>query len=1652
MKTNNTKINSIAKYICAVLMVLGISVNAWGYDITLYAYIGYTSYSSTVTLNKTEGISAGETITINLDPPTGYYCPNSVIEEDVYTWWGIYFIDDNYNEDYTKVNNGVGNKSFSFKMPAYDIALFVEYKAASAHSVTYNVPSCVTSIGTKSDSQFRSPSASSDLSAYKFEGWTTSSSYSSTTVPSVLYKAGEAIPDNVSAVYAVYTSISSAFSKTSTLTSGNDYMLFITDNASSSAADRYAINNVIDSKNRLEGTSFSVTSSATTGTDWSCIWTFEKGTGDYSSYWFIYNKQKGKYLGVTGNTDSNDSNDRRMQLRDDKNDFTAWTASVTSGQITLTSKKRSSCSNGPSLIGSGSNAGMFNSGSNLFFYGQGATTITYTTNPSCPSTSFTVSYAGNGADGGTLPTDASEYESGDWVVVAENTLTKTGYEFAGWLSSYNGNTYDGDGTAGFYMGDEDVTLTAQWTAATTTITLDKNCTTGSNGTATVKYDATALATKTDATNSATGYHLEGYYTNDETPVKILSSTGAFANSTISGYVTSGKWSYTTASTLTLYAHWEINTHSLHWYKNDDDADDLTGSYTDGNAIEYGATITAPNTPTFTGRTFEGWSTTSSGSTTDPETSMPDEDLEYYAIWSLNSHKVSVASPANIAIKATPSGESAIEEGGSNASVDYGTSVTLSYTGLSAGYAINRWKVTKDEDESDVTASVVEGNTLTMPDYDVTVDVILYTKAKMKTRCLEFDVEGDVWLTSYAGQEVFTADAPENRITITCDDWGDADRMYVSYYNGAGESVAKASSLFRVCDASTYNKVDASNNYFAISGTDHASGVKYVISYNPGASRYDQEDTWTIRFTAQNGASTVLGHKDLVVHGRVLPEYFAIASKAPNGKWYALPNTIVGNSASITPIEVSVDNTTTPTTVTYAPTTVKYKGGSRYASGTNRYAIGILDPSDNKLKTSKDKTYVYTGSGSANYQDWYLESTDFGAYTMWVPSDDSEVTPKKMGISSGKIGYFASPDSPSEQIYLLPVTNWLTPNEAKVTEWGQKSVILDVDAQSPIVSAQAHFGDRESAEEAASFGQTRTSVANGASKYNYTLTFTTTDFSEHKGELLYIDWLDDESAVQSTSAVSIPWIIAENGKMSEIDSDKDHWKDAEVHVLPGVTLEADGGNFANKVVAINTLEIYPGATVEVTKGDNDRGSLNPSNLILRNGWTRAGNKEYNVARLYISTDNASVTKPSKAYSDWYIDFDQYYPIAVPWTVTTSGMSYLNSSSAVSAGVKMRYYDGASRATNVQAGVGESVNWKEYSRTVEATTYKYPETLTPGIGYAMTARRPTGKAFSIIRMPLTIPSSDWLANGEQGVVSDTHKDQVTVTAHDSGTTPEYAKGWNFVANPYMSLYKGTLSYAADDDIAYANIPDINFKEYDQVPIDATTKLKPSSGFLIQAPKNGTATFAAGSSTLAAAAPSIHRDAKESTTPTQKAYVVLRGANTEDMMGIWIADKYTEAYESNADLQKLLGDGTSLKTYMLYRDMEMAYLAINSVLAQEWIPIIVRIPSCGEYTFSLHKASILGEVERVSLIDYSNGQITNLMTDNYSFTSTSGTISGRFAINTVVGQRETPTDIDIIQGGGDLNSKEPFKFLYRYKVYIYHRGVIYDTTGKKVKVINK
>ena len=454
----------------------------WGYDITISAYISGDSYASTVHLNKTTA-SAGETITIELTPPTGYYCPNSVEEVSAYVWYGIYFIDENFDEDYTKVNNGVGNKSFSFTMPAYDIWLNVDYKTATSHSVNFHSPTCVTSPnGSSSQSSFPTPTPS--ITGYTFEGWTTSSVASTTTKPSIIYSTGEGIPDGVTSAYSLYSYLTGTPTQETfdvcggTISAG--YYVFSTNKSGESCN---AISGSEDGRNHMSPTL--IEGSNTTATmnpaQRDAVWKVEAS----GTYWTFKNMESGKYLAAT-------ETNNQLVLVNSITEYAKWNVAVineTNKTYRIWNKQNSSSaikyytSSGSNVFAS-SNSGTSGNESIMYLFKKTTTpgfgqTTNYTTNPTCPTVGYTVTYDGNGNTGGTVPIDNNTYEENDDVDILPGVPTKTGYTFEGWLSSYNGNTYDYNYVYGpntFVMSTQNVTLTAIWTQNIVTYKYGSSCT------------------------------------------------------------------------------------------------------------------------------------------------------------------------------------------------------------------------------------------------------------------------------------------------------------------------------------------------------------------------------------------------------------------------------------------------------------------------------------------------------------------------------------------------------------------------------------------------------------------------------------------------------------------------------------------------------------------------------------------------------------------------------------------------------------------------------------------------------------------------------------------------------------------------------------------------------------------------------------------------------------------------------------------------------------------------------------------------------------------------------------------------------------------------------------------------------------------------
>ena len=192
---------------------------------------------------------------------------------------------------------------------------------------------------------------------------------------------------------------------------------------------------------------------------------------------------------------------------------------------------------------------------------------------------------------GTGTIDAGSKTHGVNFTLSSSTFTREGYTQTGWSTSDGGSkVYD---LGGSYTTDAVITLYPFWSLNSHTLAWNANGGSLEGGTAagTTAY-GTAL---TAPTATRTGYTFAGW--SPEVPATMPDVDATYT------------------------AQWNVNSYILTWTT---DGDALTGTYTNGSTA-YGTTIVAPNTPTKTGYTFNGW-------TPDVAETMPAANTTYTATW------------------------------------------------------------------------------------------------------------------------------------------------------------------------------------------------------------------------------------------------------------------------------------------------------------------------------------------------------------------------------------------------------------------------------------------------------------------------------------------------------------------------------------------------------------------------------------------------------------------------------------------------------------------------------------------------------------------------------------------------------------------------------------------------------------------------------------------------------------------------------------------------------------------------------------------------------------------------------------------------------------------------------------------------------------
>ncbi len=450
-----------------------------------------------------------------------------------------------------------------------------------------------------------------------------------------------------------------------------------------------------------------------------------------------------------------------------------------------------------------------------------------------------------------------------------------------------------------------------------------------------------------------------------------------------------------------------------------------------------------------------------------------------------------------------------------------------------------------------------------------------------------------------------------------------------------------------------------------------------------------------------------------------------------------------------------------------------------------------------------------------------------------------------------------------------------------------------------------------------------------------------------------------------------------------------------HISGGVSQFRDMYVYAGAKLEIPATESFTLSTAHV-HGLNDTVAY----AIINNGGTISIDRLVHVKR---------------------IDGKYWYPFSLPYDCRIADICQLSGLGLGRFGVDwgIKYYDGEKR----QKDGNSTTTFGEVSKYW--TMMPADGTLKANTGYIIGLFSDNEE---LMRSVYFTPAgaSNYTEN------EDSKTTQVTAWPHNL-TAEARHHGWNFVGSPYISLFgsgsgnegsdsgnegsdsgnEGSgsgnegifnsslkMGYTmrdgtqADKEHVYVSIPDGGNKNtYTQALASATT-LKPFTPYFVQAIDPTDSESHTYDLTYSKSNRSLPTRKPAAVTLDEPILVELTLAGTDsslsDNAGVWMSNRYSNAYEIGDDLYKMYAEGSKPQLYTTdSAGLRMAYLAVPD---QASIPVGLYLPAAGNYTLSLNGAvSRVGAAQAVYL--QHNGQVVaDLMSDAYAISAAQrGTVSG-------------------------------------------------------------
>ena len=440
------------------------------------------------------------------------------------------------------------------------------------------------------------------------------------------------------------------------------------------------------------------------------------------------------------------------------------------------------------------------------------------------------------------------------------------------------------------------------------------------------------------------------------------------------------------------------------------------------------------------------------------------------------------------------------------------------------------------------------------------------------------------------------------------------------------------------------------------------------------------------------------------------------------------------------------------------------------------------------------------------------------------------------------------------------------------------------------------------------------------------------------------------------------------------------RDCDVVVLKNATLQKAANGSANDMPEVRDMEVYAGGKLVIPNG---------TNYTMRKLVMRSKGDEVSVAEI----DGEAIIA-DKLYHTKRIDAQKFYFFTLPYDCNVAEMMYYNEETLGVRGVDyvIKYYDGEGRANGQNAG-----HWVEFTGT----------TLKAGVGYILAVDASLNGDFN------DNPKKEFLFPMTKTLLENINK-TVTVGTWGVGDTTigDNHKGWNLVGVPFMSNYNpisatglkvgtyedgdwndaGTIfTYNNSVTVPYVTMPNTDGKTYTQ-KLASAQDLEPFKSFFIQVGKEGeiiTDVAFSSSERLSKVARRVPEvDA------TLWIELKLKNSVDSDVTTIIVDEDKTSEYEIGSDLEKMIGYAQKPQFYSLQTSNRLAFNALSSSVASVAIPLGFFAPQTDTYTISLNTEDVQN-LEGIYLTDKTTGAVTNLLFDDYNFSSARALNDNRFSV---------------------------------------------------------